>query len=127
MKPISILYVDDDPDIRTIVELALHLDPMFCVTSVDCGRAALDQLLGEHRPDAVMLDVMMPGMDGPAVLANIRMQAAFRDMPVIFLTAKGRPSDLQRYMRAGANGVIVKPFDPLDLARQIRQILHCDP
>jgi len=121
---IRILCVDDDPDIRTIAVMALGLDPGMEVRSVGSGAEALALLNeGGWRPDVVLLDVMMPGMDGPAVLATIRGRSETSALPVIFMTARARKADVDAYRDLGAIGVIVKPFDPLTLAGEVRALI----
>lgn len=121
---IRILCVDDDPDIRTIAVMALGLDPGMEVRSVGSGAEALALLDGGGwRPDVVLLDVMMPGMDGPTVLATIRSRSDTGALPVIFMTARARKADVDAYRDLGAIGVIVKPFDPLALAREVRALI----
>lgn len=118
---LTLLYVDDDPDIRTIVELALALDPALTVRTAASGKAAIasfDTL--DAVPDVIVLDVMMPDMTGPETLAALRCHPSLRRTPVLFMTARGRDADIKGYMALGAAGVILKPFDPLCLAAQIR-------
>ncbi len=122
--PIKILCVDDDPDIRTIAVMALGLDPGIEVHAASSGSEALLVLRGDAwRPDAVLLDVMMPVMDGLATLAAIRALGGNEDLPVIFMTARARKEDLDSYRSQGATGVIVKPFDPLHLAEDVRALI----
>ena len=123
-SPIRILCVDDDPDIRTIAVMALGLDSGMEVRSASSGAEAL-ALLDQPgwRPDVVLLDVMMPGMDGPAVLGTIRSKGDMGALPVIFMTARARRADVDAYRELGAIGVIVKPFDPLALAREVRALI----
>ena len=123
MSRIEILYVDDDDDIRTIVELSLGMDPDIRLETFASALPALERLKS-WSPDAVLRDVMMPDMDGPTLLALFRQQSAATDTPVIFMTAKGRDADISYYRALGAVGVILKPFDPLHLAREIRTILN---
>jgi CheY-like chemotaxis protein len=121
---IRILCVDDDPDIRTIAVMALGLDRDMEVRSAASGAEALALLdAGDWRPDAVLLDVMMPGMDGPTVLATIHGRGETSALPVIFMTARARKADVDAYREFGAIGVIVKPFDPLALAREVRVLV----
>jgi two-component system, OmpR family, response regulator len=116
----TLLYVDDEPDIRQIVQLALGLAPGLSVHTSDGGEAAL-QLARTLRPapDLILLDVMMPGLDGPGTLALLRADAALARIPVVFMTAKAMPQELARFRELGAAGVIAKPFDPMRLARQV--------
>lgn len=123
MTPLTILYVDDDRDIRLIVELSLKLDPAITLREAHSGPAALSALAEEALPDVLLLDVMMPGIDGPTLLDRLREDSRTRDLPVIFLTARARDSDIAGYRARGATGIIVKPFDPLTLAATVRGIL----
>jgi DNA-binding response OmpR family regulator len=121
---LAILYVDDDDDIRTICELALGLDPDIELRSAMSGPAALAMLAeGGWRPQAVLLDVMMPGMDGPAVMDALRAIDGLAEVPVIFMTARTRDADVAGYRARGAIDVIAKPFDPLSLAARVRAIV----
>jgi len=117
-----ILYVDDEPDIREIAELSLSLDPDFEVRTASGGRDAL-ATIAEWRPDLVLLDVMMPEMDGPAVLARLREDPATASLPVAFVTARAQKSEIQNFTTLDAVGVIAKPFDPVSLAAQVRALL----
>jgi len=121
-RRLSILYVDDEPDIREVAVLALELDGSIDVMSAGSGREALILLDEMGRPpDAILLDVMMPEMDGPAVLAEVRARGF--TMPVIFITARAQSYELARFQAAGAAGVITKPFDPMTLALELRAVL----
>jgi DNA-binding response OmpR family regulator len=115
-----LLYVDDDEDIRAIVEMSLELDGAFWATMADSGKTALALIDGGLRPDVIVLDVMMPGISGVEVLAELRAREATAQVPVIFMTAKGRQADLALYRDLGARGVILKPFDPVTLGEEIR-------
>jgi CheY-like chemotaxis protein len=116
-----VLYVDDDPDIREIATIALAEIGGFAVSVGSSGQDALD-LARSFRPDLVLLDVMMPGMDGPTAMQHLHADPEFTDLPVVFLTAKIQPVEVQRYLDMGAVDVVAKPFDPLTLADQLRQI-----
>lgn len=116
-----ILLVEDEPDIRTVAELALASVGGFAVHLCEGGAQALAELPG-FAPDLVMLDVMMPGMDGPATLAELRKLPQGKDVPVIFMTAKVQQAEIESYKRLGAIGVIAKPFDPMTLADQVREL-----
>jgi two-component system, OmpR family, response regulator len=115
------MYVDDEPDIREIVELSLGLSGEFKVSSCESGLKAFD-VLATALPDLILLDVMMPGLDGPATLERIREQERTRNVPVIFMTAKALPQEIERFMKLGAIGVISKPFDPMKLAQRVKEI-----
>lgn len=119
----QILLVDDDADIRTIGEMALASVGGFDVRVVGSGRAALEDAK-EHRPDVILLDVMMPGLDGPATLAKLREDKELRDIPVIFMTAKVQTHEIEQYRELGATGIIPKPFDPMTLADEVRRIMN---
>jgi two-component system, OmpR family, response regulator len=116
-----ILVVEDDPDILTIAKIALETLGGFTVLA--CTSAA-DALAGlpAFSPDLVLLDVMMPGMDGPTAFAALRALPAGGRVPVIFVTAKVQAQEVARYLEMGAADVIAKPFDPLALADQVRAI-----
>ncbi|WP_156679963.1 response regulator [Sphingomonas profundi] len=121
---LNILYVDDDDDIRAIVEMALGLDPTIRVRLAAGGAAALTLLAGGGwRPEVIVLDVMMPGMDGPTLMTHLRQQPDLAHVPILFMTARGRAADVARYIEQGAVGVILKPFDPVTLAQQIRALV----
>lgn len=119
---IRVLYVDDEPDIREIAEMSLSLDPDFEVRTAASGAEALE-LVAAWRPDFVLLDVMMPGMDGPAVLAKLRADPGTARLPVAFVTARAQRSEIQNFATLDAVGVIAKPFDPVSLAAQVRALI----
>jgi CheY-like chemotaxis protein len=113
-----VMCVEDDPDIRTILEFSLADVGGLEVLCCDGGEAALSAVAG-FRPDLVLLDVMMPGLSGPDTLRALRRQPAMRGVPVVFLTAKALPHELESLLVHGATGVIVKPFDPMSLPQDI--------
>jgi CheY-like chemotaxis protein len=114
----TVLYVDDEPDIREIVALALGLVEGLNVEVCESGERAL-QRLPDITPDLVLLDVMMPGTDGPTTLHRMRADPRFADIPVVFVTAKAMPAEVARFRELGAVAVIAKPFDPLQFGQQI--------
>jgi CheY-like chemotaxis protein len=114
----TVLYVDDEPDIREIVELALGLVEGLNVELCESGERAL-QRLPDITPDLVLLDVMMPGTDGPMTLQRMRADPRFANIPVVFVTAKAMPAEVARFRALGAVAVIAKPFDPLQFGQQI--------
>jgi CheY-like chemotaxis protein len=116
-----VLYVDDDADIREIVQMSLSLDGELSVNLSDGGERALVKMRAE-QPDLVMLDVMMPGMDGPSILARMRADETLKHIPVIFMTAKANNSEVARFRALSAIGVIAKPFDPMALGGQVRAL-----
>jgi CheY-like chemotaxis protein len=113
------LSVDDEPDIREIIDLALSLDPLFVVRECSSGREALKDAV-DWRPDLILLDVMMPIMDGPATLAELRADRRTAMIPVVFMTARAQTHEQQRFKSLGAAGVIAKPFDPMQLPAIVR-------
>jgi CheY-like chemotaxis protein len=123
LSALQVLYVDDEPDIREIAGLALQLDPGIQVRLAESGARALETLAGGWRPDVILLDVMMPAMDGPAVLAALRAQPRWATTPVVFITARTQAQDRQRLLELGALALISKPFDPMTLAKEVRSVL----
>jgi CheY-like chemotaxis protein len=123
MTTIRILHVDDEPDIREVVELSLGLDSDFVVKSCGSGKEAL-AVAAEWQPDFILLDVMMPVMDGPATLVRLRENAKTADIPVIFMTARAQAREVDRFRSLGAVGVIPKPFDPMTLAASVRSYVQ---
>ncbi len=117
----KLLYVEDEADIREIAEFALE-DEGFDIKFCESGEQALEQA-ADFQPEAILLDVMMPGMDGPTTLQNLRALPGLQTTPVIFLTAKVQPNEIQDFIALGAIDVIPKPFDPMTLGEQIRSIL----
>ena len=121
---LRVLYVDDDDDIRTIASMALRIDPGMDVRAVSSGREALDLLSGgTWRPDVILLDVMMPGMDGFELHAALCQRDDLGDVKTIFMTARASRAGLEEYVASGADGVILKPFDPLTLATEVRAVV----
>lgn len=118
----KVLLVDDEPDVRLVVRLSLERIGRWKVAVACSGVDAL-RALENDLPDVILLDVMMPEMDGPTTLLQLRQQPATAAVPVIFFTAKSQPHDIARFMGLGAKGVITKPFDPLLLPEQIRQLV----
>ena len=118
----QLLVIDDEDDIREVASLSLELTEGWTVTTASGGSTgtALAQSL---EPDAILLDVMMPDMDGPSTLRALQQLAATKSIPVIFLTAKVQSADRERFMLLGVRGVIAKPFDPLTLGQQIKDVL----
>ena len=119
------LIVDDDDGIRSVVDIALGLVGGFDVTEATSGEEAL-RLLEDHRFDVIVLDVMMPGLDGPSTLSRIRETLNGASVPVVFLTAKAQPHERRTLEALGVRGVIVKPFDPLSLADDLRSLTDID-
>lgn len=122
-RPPRVLFVDDEPDLREVVELSLATVGGFDVQVAASGAQAL-KMAAEQRPDVILLDVMMPGMDGPSTLARLQAEPELASVPVIFLTAKLQGGEQERLVGLGARGVIAKPFDPLLLPEQVRELIQ---
>jgi len=120
--PFRIIHVDDDPLMRDVVESSLLLDPSFTVTSCASGDEAVEKAAAS-KPDLMLCDVLMPGMDGPATLERLRENAGTKKIPVIFMTARAPQSETDRLISLGAAAVIAKPFDPRKLAKTVRDHL----
>ncbi|MCK5873202.1 MAG: response regulator [Alcanivoracaceae bacterium] len=118
---INLLYVDDDEDISSIVELAFDGDERFHLTICLSGQEAL-VVARKAPPDMVLLDVMMPDMDGRTTYRELRAIPSLTDIPVIFLTAKVQPAELQELFQLGATDVIAKPFEALSLPDRLLAI-----
>lgn len=119
--PLRILVVDDDPGVRTICEIALNRLEKWTTISCEGCEAALD-ILGRTHIDVVLLDVMMPKIDGVETLRRIRANPSTSQLPIVFLTAKVDLPDLPNDV-SGAIGTIAKPFDPIELGGRIRGLL----
>jgi CheY-like chemotaxis protein len=117
----TVLYVDDEPDIRQIVQIALGLSKDLTVHTGESGAQALE-LARTLQPDVLLLDVMMPGLDGPGTLNKMRADPAIAHIPIIFVTAKAMPREVALLREMGAAGVIAKPFDPMQLIQQLRTL-----
>ena len=118
----TVLMVDDEEDIRAVGQIALEdvggLRPLLAGS----GDEAVALATQEH-PDLILLDVMMPGSDGPTTLGRLRARPETAGIPIIFLTAKAQKADVARLLALGAAGVIAKPFDPMTLVDEVRKIL----
>ncbi len=123
MNPLVVLHVDDEPDIREVAALSLQLDPAITLISVPSGEEALSRLDAGLTPDVILLDVVMPMLDGPATLSRLREIPGQEDTPVLFMTARAQAQEQNRYLALGARAVILKPFDPMTLARDVRDAL----
>ncbi len=121
-----ILYVEDDPDIQAIALMVLETIHGFEVKACCSGHEALEKAVA-FQPDLILLDVMMPGMDGPETLQHLREFPELATTPVVFMTAKVQPQEVQGYIRLGALGVIAKPFDPMTLTQQLKTIWQNRP
>ena len=117
-----ILIIDDEDDIREVAALSLETVAGWEVIAAASGAQGLARAV-EHKPDAILLDVMMPGMDGPTTFRELRKDPATAKIPVLLLTAKVQSSDQRRFADLGVEGVLFKPFDPLTLHIQIATAL----
>jgi two-component system, OmpR family, alkaline phosphatase synthesis response regulator PhoP len=118
----QLLMIDDEDDIREVAKLSLQLTEGWTVTTAN-GGAAGTALALSMEPDVILLDVMMPELDGPTTLLALQGEDATKSIPVIFLTAKVQAADRQRFLQLGVRGIISKPFDPLTLGKQIKDLL----
>jgi CheY-like chemotaxis protein len=118
-----LLLVDDEEAIRTIACISLERIGSWTVVAAASGQAALDAAQDDGPFDAIMMDVMMPGLDGPDTLARLRDSGLARQVPVVFMTAKVAAAERERLLSLGASGVIAKPFDPMALAGELERIL----
>jgi CheY-like chemotaxis protein len=118
-----ILIIDDEEDIREVAALSLETVAGWEVTSASSGAQGLTRAV-EQNPDAILLDVMMPGMDGPTTLRELRNNPTTAHIPVLLLTAKVQSTDQRRFADLGVEAVLFKPFDPLTLSTQIATALH---
>jgi len=119
---IKLLHVEDDADIREIVLLSLDFSGEFEVVQCESGEDAVKQVK-TFTPDVVLLDFMMPGMTGSRTLEEMRKVPQMVNVPVIFLTAKTLHTEVEEFHRIGAAGVIIKPFDVLSLACQVKAVM----
>lgn len=118
-----ILYIDDEADIREVAEMALELDPGFDVRTCASGHEGL-AAAQEWQPALILLDVMMPELDGPGVLERLRQDPATAAIPVVFITARTQAHEVERLRALGARGVLAKPFDAMALAAQVRDLMN---
>ncbi|MGC1462875.1 MAG: response regulator [Terracidiphilus sp.] len=118
----KILIIDDEDDIREVAALSLESVAGWEVITANSGAQGLARAL-EHQPDAILLDVMMPGMDGPTTVRELRKNPATANIPVLLLTAKVQATDQRRFADLGVESVLFKPFDPMTLADQISGVL----
>ena len=121
-RPLNrICYVEDDEDIQRIVRMSLERVGKMTVAVVSDPTQAI-QAFAEFQPDLVMLDWMMPVLDGPALFRQMKLRPETSDLPVVFITARASPRDLEELQSLGAAGTISKPFSPKDLPDQLRAI-----
>jgi len=116
-----VVIIDDEPDVVAVAQMSLETVGNLTVTTANNGMDGI-KVLEQTKPDVILLDVMMPGMDGPTTFKVLRGLPELNDIPVIFMTARVRPSEVDEYLALGANGVIPKPFDPMQLTAQVTEI-----
>lgn len=121
MTSLRVLHVDDEPDIRELVEICFGFDPELDLKSCCCGGDALAAAVS-WSPDIILMDVMMPDMDGPQTLGHLRQFDVTAKIPVLFMTARAQGRELAHFLSLGAAGVIAKPFDPMALAGTVKQL-----
>jgi CheY-like chemotaxis protein len=119
---LKVLIIDDEPDVRSVARLSLGRVGGMDVIDLPGGIEAVAVATSES-PDVILLDVMMPEMDGVETLEVLRADSSTKSIPVVFITAKAMPADVQQLKSLGALDVIVKPFDPMTLADELRRIL----
>src|SRR5437868_12475079 len=120
----TILIIDDEDDIREVAALSLEATAGWQIITASSGLEGIEAAANPtRRPDAILMDVMMPGMDGPTTVRNMRQKPEIAGIPVLLLTAKVQGVDQRRSADRGVAGVLFKPFDPLTLASQIAQAL----
>ena len=117
----TILYVEDDKDIQTIGKITLETFGNLNVVTCNSGKEALE-VIKDVKPDLVLMDVMMPEMDGITAMLEFKKDPEISEIPVIFMTAKAQVHEVEKYNQIGVAGVIIKPFDPVQLCSQIYEI-----
>ena len=120
--PHRILIIDDEDDIREVAAMSLETVAGWEVMVANSGAQGLIRA-ATYKPDAILLDVMMPGMDGPTTFRELQKNPVTAKIPVLFLTAKVQATDRRRFADLGIHAVLVKPFDPLTLSTQIAKVL----
>ncbi len=117
----KILYIEDEPDIQTVAQLALENVGGFTLEVCSSGQIALE-VAESFAPDLILSDVMMPGMDGPETIQELRKISSLAKTPVMFMTAKVQSEEIKELLSSGALGVIPKPFDPMSLAAKVLEL-----
>lgn len=121
--PMRVLLIEDDPDIQQMVQLALKFKGGHQVLVAGNGKEGL-ALAAQANPDVILLDVMMPEMDGYETCSQLKAQVGTRHIPVVFLSARAQQSEMQKGRELGALGYLIKPFDPMTLASQLENLLQ---
>jgi len=122
MSILKVLLAEDDPDIQKVVRMSLKMKGVKEVVVTDNGEECLARL-SDFAPDVILLDVMMPKLDGYGTCRKLKENPATREIPVIFLTAKAQHYEVKQGMDVGALGYLIKPFDPMTLYDQISELL----
>ena len=117
----NILFVEDEPDIQKVIKFSLEKIGGFNVRACSSGREALIAL-SEFIPDLILMDVMMPGMDGPTTFGEVKKIPECSNIPVVFITAKVQTTEIKRYKDLGVLDIIVKPFEPVNLPEIVKNI-----
>ncbi len=117
-----ILIIDDEDDIREVAALSLEATAGWHIFTASSGAKGIEIAIAE-QPDAILMDVMMPGVDGPTTFRNMQQNPAIANIPVLLLTAKVQGVDQRRFAGLGVAAILFKPFDPLTLAEQISEVL----
>jgi CheY-like chemotaxis protein len=117
-----ILIIDDEDDIREVAALSLEATAGWHILTANSGASGIELATAE-QPDAILMDVMMPGVDGPTTFRNMQQNPAIAHIPVLLLTAKVQGADQRRFAGLGVAAILFKPFDPLTLAEQISEVL----
>lgn len=121
-----VLIIDDEDDIREVAKVSLEMVAGWEVVTAECGRTGIE-VAAQSRPDAILLDVMMPDIDGPTTFQMLQANPSTAGIPVILLTAKVRSADRHRFEQIGVQAVIAKPFDPIQLPQEVAQALGWPP
>lgn len=116
-----ILYAEDEPDVQTVVELTVQTMSNYEIKICDNGKRLLE-CVEEYNPDLILLDVMMPEMDGPTTYKNLQENPNTKNIPVVFMTAKAQVHEIETFKETGILGVITKPFDPINLCSEIEGV-----
>lgn len=117
----KILYAEDEPDVQTVVGLTIESMSDYKIKICENGKKLLEYV-EEYAPDLILLDVMMPEMDGPTTFKNLQTKETTKEIPVVFMTAKAQVHEVEKFKEIGAWGVIIKPFDPMTLCEDIQEI-----
>lgn len=121
MSKLKILYAEDEPDVQTIVEICIWAKSDYEIKTCENGKILLE-CVEEYNPDLILLDVMMPEMDGLTTYRNLKLNEKTKNIPVVFITAKARPEEIQLFQESGVVDVITKPFDTNTLCSDIQRI-----